>query len=139
MYAMMKKTGDVLDGRMNPTRDNEDYDRDGSGGYSKDTPLLFISGSCQDAIEAIPLAVRDDVHAGRQEDVLKVATKSDDVCDMVRYGLKSALKGRQTPFPVRAAEKRHEMEAEGRSMTEVAIVLKKMNVRQRTSRRGRFR
>lgn len=142
MYAMMKKTADVLDGKMNPTRDNEDYEKDGSGGYSRDTALLFISGECQDVIEAIPLAVRDDRHPGKQEDVLKMPTKADDVLDMLRYGLKSALRARVTPFPVQATEKRQEMEFAGRSMTEQAIVLKKLEYergKKRTSRKGSFR
>lgn len=137
LYAMMKKTADVLDGRMNPTRDNEDYDRDGSGGYSKDTPLLFVSGACQDVIEAVPMAIRDDIHAGKHEDIIKLPTKADDVLDMLRYGCKSALRARVTPFPVVAAEKRVEMEKAGLSMTEVAIQLKKISFLERMRSKGR--
>ena len=142
LYAMMKKTADVLDGKMNPTRDNDDYEVDDAGGYSKDTALLFISGQCEDVIEAVPMAIRDDIHAGKHEDIIKLPTKADDVLDMLRYGVKSALRARVTPFPVQAAEKRQEMELAGRSMTEMAIVFKKLNVekgRQRHSRRGRYR
>lgn len=48
------------------------------------------------------------------------------VHNCLRYGTKSALKPRSTPFPVVAAEKRLEMEQSGRSMTEVAIQMKKI-------------
>lgn len=126
LYAMMKKTQDVFQGRMMPTRANDDYDKDGSGGYSKDTPLIFFSGNCVDIIEAIPMAIRDDIHAGKGEDIVKLPTKADDVLDMVRYLTKSHLRPKQTPFPVVAAEKRHEMELAGRNMTEVAIMMKKL-------------
>ena len=142
MYAMMKKTADVLDGKMNPTRTSEDYDGDDSGGYSLATPLLFISSQCQDVIEAIPMAIRDDIHAGKHEDIIKLPTKADDVLDMVRYGLKSALRAKVTPFPVVAAEKRLEMEQHGLSMTEMAIQFKKMELSRhggRHSRKGSFR
>lgn len=141
LYAMMKKTGDVLDGKMNPTRQDEDYDKV-EGGYSKDTPLLFISGTCQDIIEAIPMAIRDDKHPGRHEDIIKLPTKADDVLDMVRYGTKSALRAKMTPFPVVAAERRQEMEKSGLSMTEMAIQLKKLSIEKghtRHSRKGSFR
>ena len=142
LYAMMKKTADVLDGKMNPTRTNDDYEGDDSGGYSKDTALLFISGQCQDVIEAVPMAVRDDKHPGKHEDIIKTPTKADDVLDMLRYGVKSALRARVTPFPVVAAEKRQEMELAGRSMTEMAIVFKKLEAERGTkrhSRKGSFR
>jgi hypothetical protein len=141
LYAMMKKTADVLDGKMNPTRDNDDYEADGSGGYSRDTPLLFMAGQCQDVIEAVPMAIRNDVHAGKHEDIIKLPTKADDVLDMLRYGVKSALRARVTPFPVVAAEKRQEMELAGRSMTEMAIQFKKMESERnkRHSRKGSFR
>jgi hypothetical protein len=142
MYAMMKKTADVLDGKMNPTRNNDDYETDGSGGYSKDTALLFIAGECQDIIEAIPMAIRDDMHKGKGEDIVKLPTKADDILDMVRYGLVSALRAKATPFPVQAAEKRQEMQMQGRSLTEQAIVLKKMEYdkgHKRTSKKGSFR
>ena len=142
MYAMMKKTSDVLEGKMNPTRTSEDYDGDDSGGYSLATPLLFISSQCQDVIESIPMAIRDDIHAGKHEDIIKLPTKADDVLDMVRYGLKSALRAKVTPFPVMAAERRLEMEQHGLSMTEMAIQFKKMELSrqgERHSRKGSFR
>jgi hypothetical protein len=104
LYAMMKKTGDVLSGRMNPTREDEDYEVEG-GGYSLKTPLLFISGDCTDIIESIPMAIRDNKHPGRAEDVLKMPTKADDVLDDLRYGAKSMLNPRsQAPLEVRAKE-----------------------------------
>lgn len=137
LYAMMKKTCDVLEGKMHPTRENDDYDKDGSGGYSVATPLLFISGSCQDVIEAVPMAIRDDIHAGRHEDIIKLPTKADDVLDMLRYGVKSQLLPRKTPFPVEATEKRQEMEQKGLSMTEVAIMMKKMAADNRAKSHGR--
>ena len=106
LYAMMKKTGDVLSGRMNPTRDDDDYeDEEKSGGYSVKTPLLFISPDCTDVIESIPMAVRDNKHPGRAEDVLKMPTKADDVNDMVRYLCKSMMNPRsQAPLEVRRTE-----------------------------------
>jgi hypothetical protein len=142
LYAMMKKTADVLDGKMNPTRDNDDYEKDDAGGYSKDTPLLFVAGQCQDVIEAVPMAIRDDIHAGKHEDIIKLPTKADDVLDMLRYGCVSALRAKGTPFPVEVSEKRQEMVLAGRSLTEQAIVLKKMEYdkgRKRHSQKGHFR
>lgn len=136
LYAMMKKTVDVLAGKMNPTRQDDDYEREG-GGYSKDTPLLFISGNCQDVIDAVPMAIRDDKHPGKQEDIMKVPIKSDDVLDALRYGAKSMLNPRKTPFPVVAAEKRSEMEADGRIMTEIAIQMQKLAVADQRRSRGR--
>ena len=104
LYAMMKKTADVLDGKMNPTRTDEDYESS-EGGYSTKTPLLFISGDCTDVIEAIPMAIRDNKHPGRAEDVLKMPTKSDDILDDIRYGAKSMLAPTRTaPIEIRAKE-----------------------------------
>jgi hypothetical protein len=45
------------------------------------TPMLFISPLCCNVMEAVPLAMRDDKHPGRLEDVLKTPTKADDVLD----------------------------------------------------------
>ena len=42
LYAMMKKTCDVMGGCMSPTREDDDYDDEG-GGYSVKTPLLSPS------------------------------------------------------------------------------------------------
>jgi hypothetical protein len=137
LYAMMKKTGDVLAGCMKPSRIDDDYDREG-GGYSLNTPLLFISGECQETIEAMPMLIRDDKHPGRAEDVLKLPTKSDDIGDRMRYGTKSMLNPRaEAPFPVQAAEVRQEMEQKGLTMTEVAIQMKKLEVENRRKHRGR--
>ena len=135
MYAMMKKTCDVLDGKMNPTiKDDDELD---GGGYSPKTPLLFISGSCLDVIESIPLAIRDDQHDGKGEDVLKMTTKADDVNDCTRYLVKSMLNPRKTPFPVVAAETRSEMEQQGLSMTEVAIKMQKLAVGDKRRSQGK--
>jgi hypothetical protein len=138
MYAMMKKTSDVLEGKMNPTRadDDEDYETENRG-YSTKTPLIFVSGRCNEIIDAIPMAISDDKHIGKAEDVLKQPTKSDDVCDCFRYGCKSMLNARKTPFPVEAAEKRVEMEQSGRNMTEVAIQMQKMAAAARKRSQGR--
>jgi hypothetical protein len=138
LYAMMKKTADVLAGRMNPTRGEDDFDESGGYGYSLSTPLLFVSGNCQDVIESVPMAVRDNMHAGRTEDVLKTPTKADDVLDSLRYGAKTMLSPRKIPVKIEAAEKRHEMETKGRSMTEVAIQMKKLEhtMRQRGKRKS---
>jgi hypothetical protein len=135
LYAMMKKTADVLEGKMNPTAPSDDDLEIGS--YSAKTPLLFISGNCQDVIDAVPMAIRDDKHPGKHEDIAKVATKSDDVLDSLRYGAKSMLNPKKTPFPVVAAEKRSEMEADGRIMTEIAIQMKKLEVDNKRRKKGR--
>jgi hypothetical protein len=136
MYACMKKTGDVLGGCMNPTRQDDDFEKEG-GGYSLNTPLFFISGNCRESIEAIPMAIRDDKHAGRSEDVLKMPTLSDDILDRIRYGLLSMLNPKSTPFPVVAAEKRVEMEKSGLSLTEVAIMMRKMEADNKRKARGK--
>src|SRR5277367_1930539 len=70
LYAMMKKTCDVMAGCMSPTREDDDWDNEG-GGYSVKTPLLFISADCENLRDSIPLLVRDNKHPGRAEDVLK--------------------------------------------------------------------
>lgn len=104
LYAMMKKTGDVLAGRMNPTREGDDFEAEG-GGYSVKTPLLFISADCENLIQSIPLLIRDNKHPGRAEDVLKTPTDADDDGDMLRYLCASMLAAQQTaPLEVRAQE-----------------------------------
>jgi hypothetical protein len=103
LYAMMKKTGDVLAGKMNPTRTDDDFTIEG-GGYSLNTPLLFISGRCTDVIESIPMAIRDTKHPGKSEDVWKQPTKADDVLDMIRYITQSMLKQASVPLAVQRAE-----------------------------------
>jgi hypothetical protein len=125
MYAMMKKTADVLDGKMAPSRADDNYELEG-GGYSPKTPLLFVSENCMDVIESIPLAIRDDKKPGRFEDVMKMPTKADDVNDCTRYLLKSMMNPRKVPHAVVAAEVRHDMEERGLTMTEVAIRMGKL-------------
>ncbi len=135
MYAVMKKTNDVLDGCMNPSRQDDDFDSEG-GGYSINTPLLFISGECQDVIESVPMAIRDDQHAGRHEDVLKMPTKADDVNDQLRYLLKSMLNPKaQAPFAVRAQEKWQDMGSA--DLTLKAIQMRKMEADERKKSGGR--
>ena len=104
LYAMMKKTCDVLSGCMSPTRSDDDYDNEG-GGYSVKTPLLLISSECENLIESIPLLIRDNKHPGRSEDVLKTPTDADDDGDMLRYLCKSMLRARtDAPLEVRQQE-----------------------------------
>jgi hypothetical protein len=135
LYAMMKKTADVLEGKMNPTRLADDFDKEG-GGYSLATPLLFISGNCTDVIEAVPMAIRDDKHAGRAEDIIKLPTKADDILDMLRYGCKSMMNPQaQAPLPVRAQEKWVEMG--DADVTLKAIQMRKMEHEERRRSQGR--
>lgn len=104
LYAMMKKTADVLAGKMAPTRLDDDYEKE-AGGYSLKTPLLFICSRCTDTIESIPMLIRDTKHPGRAEDVWKQPTKADDVGDCVRYLLYSMHSARtETPLSVKAQE-----------------------------------
>ena len=114
LYAMMKKTADVLAGKMHPTRKEDDYEREG-GGYSLKTPLLFIASGCGDVIESLPMAIRDNKHPGRAEDVLKMPTRADDVIDAIRYAVKSMLSPRTAPLQVQKAEY-YESIDDGRSM-----------------------
>lgn len=137
MYACMKKTADVLGGCMKPTREDEDFEKEG-GGYSLNTPLFFISGQCQETIEAIPMAIRDEKHAGRGEDVLKMPTLSDDILDRCRYGLKSMLNPRAVaPLSVRAQEKWQEMEKSDTTMTDRHLMMLKMQAEEKKRTQGR--
>ena len=132
LYAMMKKTGDVLAGRMNPTREDDDYENEG-GGYSLKTPLLFISKDCLDVIQAIPVLTRDTKHPGKAEDVWKFPTKADDVGDMVRYLCKSMMNPRgQAPLEVRRAEYFDELA--NVSMTSKSIALAKWDLKNKPKR-----
>jgi len=104
LYAMMKKTADVLAGKMAPTRLDDDFDKE-AGGYSLKTPLIFISSRCTDTIEAVPMLIRDTKHPGRAEDVWKQPTKADDVGDFLRYWAYSMHTANlQAPLSVRAHE-----------------------------------
>jgi phage terminase large subunit len=104
MYAMMKKTSDVLAGKMAPTRLEDDFETE-AGGYSLKTPLIFICSRCTDTIESIPMLIRDTKHPGRAEDVWKQPTKSDDVGDMVRYLVYSMHSAKmEAPLSVKAQE-----------------------------------
>lgn len=122
IYAMMKKTIDVMDGKCAPSRDNDDFDEEG-GGYSENTPLLLISSRCTDVVDAIPMAVRDNKHPGRAEDVLKLPTKADDVLDCLRYALKSMLNPRgAAPLPVQAQELWDSIETESVHTKAMAMI-----------------
>lgn len=135
LYAMMKKTADVLGGKMDATRENDDFDdEEQSGGYSIKTPLLFISADCIDVIESLPMLVRDNKHPGKAEDVLKMPTKADDVGDMVRYLCKSMMNPRsQAPLAVRRAEYFDELQDV--SLTSKSIALQKWDL-QNSRKRG---
>lgn len=112
LYAMMKKTADVLAGKMAPTRQDDDYEGE-AGGYSLKTPLFFVCSRCTDTIEAIPMLIRDTKHPGRAEDVWKQPTKADDVGDMDRYLMYSMHSvGLQAPLSVRAQELYDSMEGQ---------------------------
>lgn len=134
LYAMMKKTADVLDGKMNPTRDAEDYDEE-AGGYSLKTPLLFVSADCTDVIESMPMLVRDDRHPGKAEDVLKMPTKADDVGDMVRYLCKSALNPRSAP-PLEVQRQEYFESMPAKDLTSKAIHLQKWDLEHKPGRRS---
>jgi hypothetical protein len=136
LYACMKKTCDVLSGAMNVTRHDDDFEAE-AGGYSENTPLLFIGAECGDVIEAVPLAIRDDKHLGRGEDVLKQATKADDVNDCLRYLCKSMLNPGKKPVAVEAREVWQEMTERELSHTEKAIAMRRVEHTQRV--RGRRR
>ena len=104
LYAMMKKTCDVMAGCMSPTREDDDWDNEG-GGYSVKTPMLLISADCENLIQSIPMLIRDTKHPGRAEDVLKTPTDADDDGDMLRYLVKSMLRAQLTaPLEIRAQE-----------------------------------
>ncbi len=134
LYAMMKKTADVLGGKMNPTRETENYDEE-SGGYSLKTPLLFISQDCVDVIEAMPMLVRDDRHPGKAEDVLKMPTKADDVGDMVRYLCKSALNPRSAP-PLAIQRQEFFDSMPAKDLTSKAIHLQKWDLDHKPGRKS---
>lgn len=124
LYAMMKKTCDVMSGCMSPTREDDDWDNEG-GGYSVKTPLLFISADCENLIESIPLLIRDTKHPGRAEDVLKTPTDADDDGDMLRYLCKSMLRAQQTaPIEVRAQEYYESLSPQA-DMTAKAVLMAK--------------
>lgn len=67
----------------------------GSGPFEhrpEDTPPFFVSASCPEIISAVPMLVTDDKDP---KDVRKIpGDVSDDVGDMVRYGLKSWISAR---------------------------------------------
>jgi len=60
-------------------------------------PLLLVSANCPQVISAMPLLTRDNIHAGKLEDVLKTSTVHDDVGDCLRYGHKSMLNPKPRP------------------------------------------
>lgn len=65
----------------------------------------IITSNCIDAVRAIPTAIYDIIHPGKDEDVLKTATKDDDVLDELRYGLYSQASQQQVSLNVIIAQK----------------------------------
>jgi hypothetical protein len=49
----------------------------------------IITKNCKHAVRAIPTAIVDDKHPGKEEDILKTNTMYDDVLDGLRYGVYS--------------------------------------------------
>jgi hypothetical protein len=133
LYAMMKKTGDVLAGKMAPTRLEDDFEVEG-GGYSLKTPLIFICGRCQNTIEAMPMLIRDTKHPGRAEDVWKQPTKADDVGDMFRYGVKSKPNPAKAPLRVQEQELYHQLE--GKTMHDKGMAVIKWKAQHEKTRRS---
>ena len=124
LYAMMKKTCDVLSGCMSPTREDDDWESEG-GGYSVKTPMLLISADCENLIDSIPLAIRNNKQPGKAEDVLKTPTDADDDIDMLRYLCKSMLRAQQqAPLEVRAQEY-YESLSPAADMTAKAVLMAK--------------
>jgi hypothetical protein len=79
---------------------------------TENAPALFISGACPETISAIPLLISDydpiSRPNGDPKDVRKMAGQvSDDVADMLRYGVKSYLAAEPTvPMEVAMGEMR---------------------------------
>ena len=95
----------------------------------------FVSSLCPEALEAVPLAEYDT--EGGDEDILKTNHMYDDVIDELRYGLKDMLNPLGKPFPVQAQEKWEEMKEAGRDLTERAIMMRRLQVRQDQRARGK--
>lgn len=65
-------------------------------------PMFVVAGECQKTAEAVPALMRDP---DNPEDVLKLDSVSDDVGDMVRYGMTEYLRAKsQAPVEVRRQE-----------------------------------
>lgn len=65
-------------------------------------PMLFVSAACTELIGGIPMLIRDKDDL---EDVLKVDSVADDVCDGLRYLLKTYFQPRtKAPAKIRAME-----------------------------------
>ena len=71
---------------------------------SLDEGEWIITRNCKAAIRAIPTAIYDTKHAGKEEDILKTSTEDDDVLDELRYGLYSQQNPAQLPANIRIAE-----------------------------------
>jgi len=83
------------------------------------------------------MAIRDEKHPGRSEDVLKVhGALFDGILDQMRYGLMSMLNPKEkAPLPVRMQEKWQEMGAADHTVK--AIQMKKMEHEAQQSAKGR--
>ena len=110
---------------------------------AKQGPAFFISAECPQAIACMPLAIRAE---DEPDDVERVAGALwEDLCDMVRYGLKFLCPGKtKAPLAVRAAEVYNSVEGDGaEAMTRRAMAIRqfieKENTVTRVSRGPRWR
>jgi hypothetical protein len=65
----------------------------------------IITKNCIEAVRAIPTAIYDAVHPGKDEDILKTTSTSDDVLDELRYGLYSQANQNAVPIDVQIAQR----------------------------------
>lgn len=65
----------------------------------------IITRNCKEAVRAIPSAIFDNIHPGKEEDVLKTNTKYDDVLDELRYGLYSQFSPKEVSDDVKFRQK----------------------------------
>lgn len=65
----------------------------------------IITKNCREALRAIPTAICDSIHPGKEEDILKTSTMYDDVIDELRYGVYSQFATTDVPEGIQAARK----------------------------------
>ena len=83
----------------------------------------IVTNNCKHAVRAIPTAVVDDKHPGKEEDILKTNTLYDDVLDELRYGVYSEYAPKAEPDNVVMMRK----VAHLGDMTNRAIMLSRLN------------
>ena len=103
--------GDSLAKRGLPVPIPADNDR--VGGWNLMYQLLELDGwmvtdSCVEAIRSIPVVMRNPE---KLEDVLKTDSLADDVCDELRYGIKSHLRPRKMPDDLAHMERMAQIES----------------------------